>query len=833
MQFHNPCTNTNGSRVGIVMSREIRLTKILHSTEKRPSGVHLTTAKTGGGVVVNDLSPDPDSPARRARIEAGDRLVSINGLAIANNAPPLVEALLSQPGPISIGLMRSEGHRHTNQRPITPAESNHHTVVVYAKAEEPLGIELAGGSPHSSVFIMTIDPSGPAANTLLLPGDVLLAIGTEPLPATLPLAAVRARIDKCKSVDDSVTLTVRSAVIGKSLPTPVGAVHRVLLRRDAGGCGLAVAQSKISGNAVPGLVVDHIAVGSVIEGKLLPGDIICGVDGTSISSMLPEIAAAFLHKRASENDSINGIVELVVRRQPTKPNVITDRCALVNSPEHRGPPQSSGISGVVYISGGRSNGTPLLLAAMIHRDIHGLGFTFAGGVESDHGRAVVTTVEPDGPAAGKILPGDEMLYANGQNLLDCTHSTAVDVIRCGSTPLRMVLHRPYVYRGGSCTGLRTKPHFFISHFMAFPGQCLGLTLAGGAQTSARGLYVVDIDRNSPAFGVGGIRRGDHLVCAGAFPLLGMGHKEAIKVLTALNGQVKLLIERTPRPVSLFSTGSKKIRILKCETGLGFVANASQNLDRTTRVTVEAVREGSEAAKKLQVHDEVVQIQGRDVHQIIPCEHALQLLADQKVGTFIDVVVQRTKQPAGVRRVVLFRKTEHGDFGFKFTSASSGAKIVVEVTKAGSAMGKLGVSDRIFSVNGIMACTLTHQGLNDELASKRECVIFLDQAHCPSSNRKRAIYHGQRQLSRNRSLSTNRNYHAYFFHHPNGDNVIQEYHDDFTSAAARLVGSTIPRANAESRILRGTAQLTRSNKSESFGFGLGTTDTNVSSFERHD
>ncbi len=154
---------------------------------------------------------EPDSPAAKDGIEVGDVITSVNGEAVKESRDLGRKIAAIAPGtPTKLGVFRSG-----QEKTITVTLGKFPRASTTAKAEEQkapsgatvLGLTLApasaiAGAGEHGVVITEIDPSGPAAESGLQTGDVILDVGrrTVSTPAEVRKMLEEARAQSKKAV---------------------------------------------------------------------------------------------------------------------------------------------------------------------------------------------------------------------------------------------------------------------------------------------------------------------------------------------------------------------------------------------------------------------------------------------------------------------------------------------------------------------------------------------------------------------------------------------------------------------------------------------------------
>jgi serine protease Do len=161
--------------------------------------------KPAGALVAE---PQDGSPAVKAGIEAGDVIVSVNGDPVLN-ARDLVRRIGSMtPGTtVKLGIFRKGSEQTVSltlgELPNAREARADQNLGRGSHQEAPhLGLSLAPGGDESGVVVADVDPTGPAADFGLKPGDVILEVAGAKVvtPAEVRRALGKARSQGKRSV---------------------------------------------------------------------------------------------------------------------------------------------------------------------------------------------------------------------------------------------------------------------------------------------------------------------------------------------------------------------------------------------------------------------------------------------------------------------------------------------------------------------------------------------------------------------------------------------------------------------------------------------------------
>jgi len=126
--------------------------------------------------------PQPDSPATKAGIAAGDAVLAVNGKDVKDPRDLSVGIAAYAPGTtVTLTIWRDGEKRDVSVQLGTLPESEKQVPGSPAKPKPPagdsFGLSLAPGKKHDGVLITKIDPSGSAADSGLEQGDLIASVG--------------------------------------------------------------------------------------------------------------------------------------------------------------------------------------------------------------------------------------------------------------------------------------------------------------------------------------------------------------------------------------------------------------------------------------------------------------------------------------------------------------------------------------------------------------------------------------------------------------------------------------------------------------------------------
>jgi serine protease Do len=144
--------------------------------------------KQAQGAIVD--APQPNSPAEKAGIKAGDVITAINGASVKDARDLARRIGMTAPGTsVKLDIMR-DGKSQTLSMTLGEMPAQQHAKADASQHAAPtagvphLGLRLAPaneveGAGDQGVVVMGVEPNGPAAEHGLQTGDVILAIGSK------------------------------------------------------------------------------------------------------------------------------------------------------------------------------------------------------------------------------------------------------------------------------------------------------------------------------------------------------------------------------------------------------------------------------------------------------------------------------------------------------------------------------------------------------------------------------------------------------------------------------------------------------------------------------
>lgn len=203
------------------------------------------------------------------------------------------------------------------------------------------------------------------------------------------------------------------------------------------------------------------------------------------------------------------------------------------------PPQSSEIVDQGYMNG---DGEYEYEEIPLERGTTGLGFSIAGGSDNPHieddPSIFITKIIPGGAAAadGRLRMNDVIVKVNDDNVVNCTHSEAVDALKRAGT--RVVL---YVKR------LKAPVENIMTIELSKGNKGLGFSIAGGIGNQHipgdDGIFVTKVIEGGAAEQDGRLAIGDRLIAVNDSNLENVTHEDAVGALKATSDFVVLTVAK--------------------------------------------------------------------------------------------------------------------------------------------------------------------------------------------------------------------------------------------------------------------------------------------------
>jgi serine protease Do len=135
--------------------------------------------KQVGGALVDE--PQPNSPAAKAGIQAGDVIVSLDGQAIHDSRDLAQKIGTMSPGTsVKLDVLR-DGKSQTFTVALGEMSNQQQAKADTGQQEQSsagrLGLSLAPSSDNDGVAVTAVDPNGPAAERGVKAGDVIMSVG--------------------------------------------------------------------------------------------------------------------------------------------------------------------------------------------------------------------------------------------------------------------------------------------------------------------------------------------------------------------------------------------------------------------------------------------------------------------------------------------------------------------------------------------------------------------------------------------------------------------------------------------------------------------------------
>jgi serine protease Do len=180
------------------------------------------------GALVDE--PQPNSPAAKAGVEAGDVIVALNGQPVKDSRDLARKISETAPGTsVKLDVMRQGQEKTVDLRVAMMPQAQQANAEQRSGQEDAgvphLGLQLApasevDGAGEHGVVVMALDPDGPAAERGVKTGDVILSIGendvSNPRDVRSALAAAKSH------GKHDVLMRVKSADLTRFVAIPIG-----------------------------------------------------------------------------------------------------------------------------------------------------------------------------------------------------------------------------------------------------------------------------------------------------------------------------------------------------------------------------------------------------------------------------------------------------------------------------------------------------------------------------------------------------------------------------------------------------------------------------------
>lgn len=149
------------------------------------------------GVLVNQVLAD--GPAAQAGIRRGDILLTLGGKEVRGVRELQLLVASTQAGEtVAVEVLR-DGKRQTLQVRVAPQEASFAAATPPANQDQAFGISVVA-EPGSGVQVVAVDPTGPAAQAGVQPGDLILAVNQEEVPDLTSYNRAVNRAQKARNV---------------------------------------------------------------------------------------------------------------------------------------------------------------------------------------------------------------------------------------------------------------------------------------------------------------------------------------------------------------------------------------------------------------------------------------------------------------------------------------------------------------------------------------------------------------------------------------------------------------------------------------------------------
>lgn len=174
--------------------------------------------------------PQPDSPAAKAGIKAGDVITAVSGQPIKDARALAQRIAMDAPGTkVQLSILRDGQTRAVEltlgTMPKQQQEANAQPQQQHPTTDPNLGLSLAParevqGSGNEGVVVLEVDPAGPAAQNGIQSGDVILDAGGKTVQTP---AQVRQAVEQSRSQGKhSILMRVQTAEGTRFVALPIG-----------------------------------------------------------------------------------------------------------------------------------------------------------------------------------------------------------------------------------------------------------------------------------------------------------------------------------------------------------------------------------------------------------------------------------------------------------------------------------------------------------------------------------------------------------------------------------------------------------------------------------
>ena len=621
--------------------------------------------------------------AKSGKIFFGDRIISVNGINLADRDHDAVATLLGQYETITLELETDETRLEVH------TQSTDMRDVVVHRGTGPLGLEISSDMPEINGLIITrVLPGSAAAIAGCVAGEVLAGVnGTETYNKTHD-----AVVDLLRASGAAVTLSVvrisqvRNVIINPVEGSKLGLV--IVARDNATGLGGRIRE----------IIRGTPAYDSFEKNELGKGDVIVAINGNEVLNATHEQIIAFL--------KAPGQLQLTLELMPTP------------LPRIGGKDLLHSITRTVKM--GKPAGKPLGIKFISDDEVYG---------------HVITSVAPDSIAGrdGRVVPGDVLLSVNGQDVVSIDHDALVDIFIAARDEITFELGE-----------LQHVPGAHTITTPRFPGK-LGLTIASAGASDGSGVIIASIAPNGNASHTG-LRAGNRILAANGVVIINANHQEALSAIMAGDREcATLTVISSQRHQSVFNGTATlshvpiKTVVLprgsSASTGVTLVSNLNG-----FGVRVKSVVSGSAAAaQNMLPGDKILTLDGYQVDAMTHAE-ILQLLANNSVLVMV-LAGDPTPVPAGRiftlprlfhaqshKRIIRKMMEPHGQgLGISiFSDAGEQGVKIGDVDPAGyiAEEGTLQKGDHILQINNIDVSTVDHDDVADVLKTAAEAPSFL-------------------------------------------------------------------------------------------------------------
>lgn len=577
--------------------------------------------------------------ARDGRIHIGDELLEVNGIVMYGrshlNASALIKGI-SGPSYKIVLLRRKTALEDMAVKPLTqfPLLTNNEMLERYSqykdvriitvnKGNSGLGIMILEGKHAEAgqgIFISDIQDNSIAQQAGLSVGHMILAVNeTELIGADYETAAAL-----LKSIGGLVTLVVSNPHKTSSMSLTSEKEEIVLTELSQNDITLKIDNKKIEKASPPQPPPKPLHLSVKPPTPVIPPAI-------STSSTLQHITTSKMptHK---------------FKLLPMPPINIDDDALSSSSSSSQETINTQPDPKTCEIKPGQD------VTIEISKQKMGLGLSIVGGSDTPLGAIIIHEVYPDGAAAvdGRLIPGDQILEVNGEDLREATHERAITALRQTPPIVQMV-----VFREEGQNHEEDIYDILEVELYKKSGRGLGLSIVG--RKNGPGVFISEVVKGGIAEANGQLMQGDQILQVNTHDLKNSTQEYAAAILKTTMGKINMKIGRLKAGSRRSTSGSissprldnnteiplqyKNITLQRGPEGLGFsIVGGYGSPHGNLPIYIKTVFNKGAAAEdgNLQQGDQIVAVNDQSLEGVTH-EEAVNILKNAK-GTVVLTVL---------------------------------------------------------------------------------------------------------------------------------------------------------------------------------------------------